>query len=391
MGKLKFPKEKPGIAQKLNEARKLIESSREDAQTLLNAYRVISECAEAGSPRAAFMQACFLYVDETEAGNHREDILPLLEAAEKKKYPLAGDFRIDYLLRLNEPELLFAAVRKAKVGSPQALYCEGGYLSGYLGAPKGGKTNPVKACECFEKSARLFLEREEACRRGSNELADLTVMFRNPYYFSVQAGYSYQMEMFVCSDLDRKENLQRYKIAYENAQKYGNPLVKYKTAAVRVTDCMNNVMGMHSLKTVNALLGTVKTAFAALDDDERESLKENYDSLWKQYDEFYDDEIERLRELGKIEVYTSADYARQDSLISDFASAVQRWSESRPQKTEYTVTVDNKAYKLNDLGEMVDEYGQSNGLRVDVTSKKVYDSHSDAVGYFDSFGEFHKY
>lgn len=391
MGKLRFPKEKPEITQTLDRAVGLIKTAAGQKQPLLDAYALFAECAAKGSARGAFLQACFLYVDEVEAGDHREEALPLFEAAERKKYPLASGMKADYLSSLGETEALYALVRKAKGDSPQALYYEGAFLSGYLDPPKGVKKDLARACTLFEKSARAYLECEEGVRRGVRELADVATVFQNPYCFSAQAGYAYQLEMFVYSDLNVKANLQLYLAAYDNAMKYGNPTVKYKTAAVRVTDCMNNVMGMHSLKTVNALLGTVKKTYAALDDDVRENLKEHYDAVWEEYDEFYEYETERLKELGKIDVYTSADYARQDSLLTDFAQAVQTWSANRPPKTEYSVKVGNKEYKVNDLGEMVDEYGQSNGLRVDVTSKKVYDSHSNAVGFFDSFGEFHKY
>ena len=142
---------------------------------------------------------------------------------------------------------------------------------------------------------------------------------------------------------------------------------------------------------MNAVLTTVNDAYAELDEEQQENSREGYDAVWEQYDEFYDYEMERLEALGNMEVYTSPDYAKQDSLLSDFVDAVQHWANTPKPKTTFTVTVDNNEYQLNDLGEMVDEYGQRNGLRVDTTSKRVYNSKNDAVGYFDSFGYFHKY
>lgn len=390
MLKLKFPKEKPEIAQTLEDAKKLITGAPRDMQTLSKAYKMISDCAETGSPRANFLKACFLYSDEPNTGDYQDDILAALEIAEKGQYPLASGLKTDYLLTFNEPEALQRAIRKEK-DSPQALYCMGGFLSGYCAAPEGVKQNPVKACEYFEKAAWLYLEYDNAVRQGCKELTDITVCFQTPYYFSLQAGFAFQMLMFVYSDLDVKANVQKYIAAYANAQKYGNASVRYKTAAVRATDCINNVMGMHSLKTVNAVLNTAKAAFAELDEAQQENSREGYDAMWEQYDEFYDYEMERLEALGNMEVTTSPDYAKQDSLLSDFVDAVQHWANTPTPKTKYTVTVDNKEYQLNDLGEMVDEYGQRNGLRVDTTSKRVYDSKNDAVGYFDSFGCFHKY
>lgn len=390
MGKLRFPKEKPENTQKIEEAKKLILQSPDDAQIVLQAYNIISECAEAGSPRAAFFKACILYADEPEPGEYKDDILPLLNAAEKAKYPLAPGIKTDYISALDDPGLLYSVIRKSKFESPQSLYCEAGFFAG-LEEFKGVKKNLLKAAECFEKSAQTYLEYERAYRGGCNELSDIIVCYRNPEFFTSQAAYAYQMLMYVYAEINVKANVPKYISAYENAQKYGNFVVIYKTAATRATDCMNNVMGMHSLKTVNAVLKTANEAYSRLNESQKQRLEENYNALWELYDEFYEYETERLKAVGNTEVYTTSDYARQDSLFSDFANAVQHWSSTQQAKTEYTVTVDNKKYKLNDLGEMVDEYGQRTGLRVDVTSKRVYNSSNDAVGFFDSFGEFHKY
>ena len=391
MGKFRFPKEKPEITQKLEEAKKLIEQSADDAQTFLQAYNTISECAEQGSARADFIRACLLYADEPESGQYRDEIIPLLDAAEKGKYPLAAGIKIDYLSALDEPALLYDAVRKNKGDSPQALYYEAGFLAGLCEAPKDIKKNLAKAAECFERSAQMYLEYERAYRDGCRELSDIITCYRNPEFYTSQAAYAYQMLMYVYAEMDVKANVPKYVAAYENAQKYGNFVVIYKTAASRATDCMNNVMGMHSLKTVNSVLKTAKAAYAQLDKAQRDRLEENYDALWELYDEFYEYEMQRLEALGNVEIYTSPDYARQDSLVTDLANAVQQWAETPSKKTEYTVTVDNKVYKLNDLGEMVDEYGQRNGLHVDVTSKRVYNAQNDAIGFFDSFGQYHKY
>lgn len=395
MGKLKFPKEKEEILKRLEEAKRLISASPNDAQVLLEAFNIISDCAEKGSPRGWFLKACFLYVDEPNNGDYGSEIISALDKAAKGKYPLACGVKADYLFACGEMGLLYDLIRKCREDNPQVLYAEGGIVAGYCDVPKGVKQNLAKACECFEKSARLYAEYESAARQGKTELTDITVTFRNPYYFSEQAGYAYQMLMFVYADMNIKANVSKYIAAYENAQKYGNTVVRYKTAAARASDSMNNVMGMHSLKTVNAVLNTAKAAYSALDEEQRERLKEHYDALWNEYDEFYDYEMQRLEALGNMEVYTSPDYAKQDSLVSDLASAVsqsvQNWANTPTPKTEYTVTVDNKTFKLNDRGEMIDEYGQRNGLRVDTTSKRVYNEKSDAVGYFDSFGYFHKY
>ncbi|MDE6274161.1 MAG: hypothetical protein K2L87_03830 [Clostridiales bacterium] len=391
MGKFRFPKERPEITQKLEEAKKLIAQSPDDIQTVLQVYNMISECAEAGSPRGCFLKACFLYADEAQSGDHKDEILPLLDAAIKEKYPLAYGMKVDYLLAFEDSDLLYNAIRKCKIETPQALYYEGGFWARLCDPPKGLKKNLSKAIACFERSAQLYLEYDRAYRAGCTELSDIIVCFRNPDFFTSQAAYAYQMLMYVYADMDAKENVPRYIAAYDNAQRYGNLIVQYKTASTRATDCMNNVLGMHSLKTVNAVLKTAKAAYAQLDEAQQERLQENYDELWALYDEFYDYEMQRLEEIGNMEVYTSPDYARQDSLLSDFANAVQQWSETRQAATEYTVKVGNKTYRLNEHGEMVDEYGQGNGLHVDTTSRKVYDSKNDAVGFFDSFGEFHKY
>lgn len=391
MGKLRFPKEKPEVTQKLEGALKLLGQADVDAQTFLQAYNVISECADAGSARADFIRASLLYADEPEEGQYREDILSLLSTAEKGKYPLAAGLKIDYLSSIDENGLLYDAIRKNKGDAPSALYHEGGLWAGLWDAPKGQKINYAKAADCFERSAREYLEYDRAYRAGCRELSDVAICNRDPDYFTSQAAYAYQMLLYVYVVAGAKENVPKYVAAYENAQRYGNAVVRYKTAATRASDCMDNVLGMHSLKTVNSVLKTAKEAYAQLEKARRDELEENYQALWEQYDEFYENEIERLEAIGSMEVYTSADYARQDSLLSDLANAAQHWAATQPSKTEYTVKVGNQSYRVNELGEMVDEYGQRNGLRVDVTSKRVYDERNDAVGFFDSFGEFHKY
>ena len=390
MGKLRFPKEKPEITQQIEDAEKLLEQSPDDAQAVMQAYKSIVACAEQGSPRAKFIEASFLYLDEPEAGEYKYDILAALDAAEKAKYPLAGGMKIEYISTLDNPELLYKTIRQTKGESPQSLYYEAGFFAG-IDAPAGVKENLAKAAEYFERSARMYLEYDRIYRAGCRELSDIAICYRNPDYFTEQAAYAYQMLLYVYAEMDVKANVQKYVEAYEKAQQYGNFVVIYKTAATRATDCMHNVMGMHSLKTVNAVLKTAKEAYAQLTEAQRDRLKNNYESLWAQYDTFYDSEMQRLEALGNMEVYTSPDYARQDSLMSDFANAVRQWSETRPEKESYTVTIGNDTFTLNDLGEMVDRYGQSNGLRVDTTSKKVYDSRNNAVGFFDSFGEYHKY
>ncbi len=391
MGKPKFPKEDPDIERWIEEAESLIRRSRDDGDALIRAFGIVSECADGGSPRALFIEACLLYGDENKTGEYKDEILAALGKAEKAKYPLAGGMKIDYVSAYADPDELYEVIRKTKGESPQSLYCMGGFFAG-IDAPRGIKKNYDKAAEYFERSAEAYLQYDKAYRDGCRELADIALCYGNPDFFTSQAAYAYQMLMYVYSVIDSKANLRKYTDAYEKAQFYGNATVAYKTAASYATDCMDNVMGMHSLKTVNSLLDTAKKAWERLNDAQRERLNENYDSLWEKYDEFYEYEMRRLQEIGNMEIHTSADYAKQDSLLSDFASAVKRWSENRGGcETEYSVTIDGKKYGLNEFGEIVDEYGQGNGLRVDTTSRKVYDTKNDAVGFFDSFGEFHKY
>ena len=145
MLKLKFPKERPELEQTWENAKQLMTSAPQDMQALSKAYKMISDCAETGSPRANFVKACYLYSDEPNTGDYKETILAALETAEKGKYPLASGLKTDYLLSFNEPEELYRAIRKEK-DSPQALYCMGGFLSGYCTAPDGVKQNPEKAC-----------------------------------------------------------------------------------------------------------------------------------------------------------------------------------------------------------------------------------------------------
>ena len=386
-----MPKEKPLHVQLLNEARSLISDG-----DVLKAYDLVCKCANEKSPRGNFFKACMLYLAETESGANKDEVLASLSIAEKAKYPFAELVKVDYLFSLGDTDALYKVVRSVKGSVPSALYYDGGFYAGYVETTLKCKRNLSKACVCFEKSAETYLEYHNEIAKDSDWLLDMLACIGNDRYFAEQAGYAYQMLMTAYADIDDKANKQKYVTAYSNSQRYGNAVVRYQTAAAYASDCMNNVMGMYSLKTVNAQMNIVNVKYEALDEEKRSALKEHFDALWSDYDDFYEFEKKRLEALGDMDVYTSEDYGKQKSLsLGQVASAIgdgiMRWANTPQEKTEFSVTIDNKSYKLNSLGEMVDEYGQKNGLRVDTTSKIVYNSRSDAVGYFDGFGYFHNY
>lgn len=393
---MRFPKEKPEHIRLLNEANSLLAKSGGDADKLREAYDMVCKCADEKSPRGNFFKACILYVDEAQTGDYEAEIKSALSFACKAKYPLADTVMVDYLFSLGNMDVLYKYLNSVKGNSPSASYYEGGFLAGYVETSQRCKKNLSKACACFEKSADTYIDFDCEYRNGCVELSDILVSVGNERYFLEQAGFAYQMLMMAYGDIDDKANKQSYITAYNNAQCYGNAAIKYKTVSLYANDCMNNIMGMYSLKTVNSLMNLANAKFEALSPESQENLQEQYDTLWKDYDDFYEYEMQRLEALGNMDIVTSVDYGKQQSLsVSQVASVIgdglMRWANTPQEKTEYTITYDNKQYKLNSLGEMVDDYGQRNGLRVDTISKIVYNSKNDAVGFFDGFGYFHTY
>lgn len=390
MAKLNFPKEQPSHTATINRARTLIsEGSRE---SLLEAFDLISECAGEGSPRANYIKACLLFLDETEPGSYRENVLSALDRAIKGKYPLAWGLKASYMIAVDQDSLSLL-VRTAQFETPEILYCEGCLFAEYFNGSK--KVDRKKAIRLLNESTRLFLEYGEEYRRGNSELADIVICTGNENYYSERAAIAFRVMMGVYSDMDDKLNKSAYLSAYREAQKYGNAEVKFLTTCDYAYDCMDNVMGMHSLTAVNALMERASAQYAEAGGEEA-GFEENYTALRDKYDEFYELEKRRLEALGEVAVYTTEGYGKESSLsVSRFASAVgsrlRQWANTPDEKPTYTVTMDNEEYTLDSRGEMIDRFGRPNGLKVDTANMRVYDEHNNLIGYFDSLGYFQKF
>lgn len=374
-------------AETLDRAMSSISDEREN---IAKAFKTVSACAEEGSPRANYIKACLLYLDESEQGANRGEVFGALDRAIKGKYPLAWGLKALYTMAI-EPDSVASLARAAQFDVPEILYCKGCLFADYFNGAK--KVDRKKAAKLLSESARLFLEYGEAYRRGDKELADIVICTGNENFYSERAAVAFRMLMGVYSDMNDKLFKSAYLSAYREAQRYGSAGSKFLATYDHACDCMNNVMGMHSLTTVNSLMERASEQYEAAGDCD---LEENYTALREKYDEFYEFEKQRLEALGEVAVYTSEGYGRESSLsVSQFASAVgkrmREWANTPSEEPTYTVTVDNEEYTLNSRGEMIDKYGRPNGLKVDTVNNRVYDEHNDQIGYFDSFGQFHKY
>lgn len=394
--KIKFPKEDARHTQLLNKANALIESGPSDGETIKEAYSLIEECAKNNSPRGNFCKALTLYFFD-EDGDRKTEIIGALDRAIKLKYPFATDLKADYLANIGEEKELWSVLRSAKGGYACPLY-EGRFLAGDYDF-KPVSVNYKKAAQKFAEAAETCLEYDGVKNVYKDEFNDFSVRLGVNDFFRTQAGAANFHLMCVYGKWDFKENKQAYITAYRAVQNTGSPLNKYFAAGQYAEDCMRNVMGMHSLKTVNSLLNVVNERYKALDGGLQERWKEDYDGLWELYDEFYEYEQERLAAIGNIEVYGSPDFAKVNSIsfsevLHTVGEAVGRWADtpsSSPSRENYgTVTIDGREYTIDSDGYFRDSAGLRTGLRMNLSTKFVYDMNDNQIGHFDGFGYFYK-
>jgi len=135
----------------------------------------------------------------------------------------------------------------------------------------------------------------------------------------------------------------------------------------------------------------MEDAYQQLSDGLKEANKEDYDTLWDNYNEYYESEMQRLASLN-LDVTSDLEALFPGrtitNFVSDLAAGVQRWADTPSGSTETTYEIDGVKYRKGDnLGYLYDENGVRTSYRVDDVDR-LYGESDRELGHFSTDGIF---
>lgn len=355
-------------------------------------YGIISSLAEAGVARGVYCKAILDINANVPEALGGDAFFSGIKRAMSMKYPLAfGTLAMFYYENSQYAELVELCISNKKLAEPRLMTLLASVYDGFY-ADALDKANDKLAAKTFAAAGELF---DRYIKYPTNTLVEWE---ENDLYLGLSASlkqtYAFLNRLLMISYKysDVYANRKAYREAYKMATAYSkDDLFLFAVHRINAETCMDDVMGLSDLKTVNSSMKNMEDAYQRLDEELREANSESYDAVWEKYGEYYKAESERL---ASINLHATSDMESLfpgmgvSDVISGLSAGVARWANTPSSTTEYSYEIDGVKYKKGDnLGYLYDENGNRTGYRIDDVDR-LRTEDGEELGYFSTDGIF---
>ncbi len=379
---------KPNADKLLNEALSDYKQSKYQ-----ECYQKVCEAAELKSSRAYFCKALLIYNDHVSLGSEPDfNVLDeLLKHSLDGGYTLAYGFYAYILYAMQYDERLcdfLSSKGKVKDGLYLTFYAS--YLFGLYTDEEHADIKTTIAI--IKESISLLTNFKNQLSSGKKIEYEESELY-NPYS-KLSIDYTYPHAHFLLltalyceNDWDkRKEFMDTFKVIIDMM-----PLAeeKFRASKQYMRAILNNYLGMRDLSEANKTMKIINDCFNGLNDEDKDYYKGDYNQLYDDYNEFYQSEIQKLkqRDITYSDGYADKNALSLNNIVNAISQGAKYYANSSSKSTTTVYTINGKKYTRGELGYLYDEQGIKGEYRIDDYSR-LHDENGRELGYFNKDGLF---
>ncbi len=376
---------------------KLLDSALVDYENgeYAECYRKVCEAADGGSGRGLFCKA-FLQCNDRVCPSEEMDLdslQALMKASAEQEYPLGCGFYATVLEEREENEALCAFLKKpTKIKDGIYQLRKSFYYFGHYSEDGESQADENTTLASMREALRLL---DIALKESQNKKSVAFYEYRayNPFpalsfeRIYAKACFLLMTGLYCYGErADRRTFMDTYQLGLTYMPVNSELLRMIRLYAWAV---FKNSLGMRDINEAHKTMRTFVDVYNRLDEETQELYREDYDELMDDYENFCDEENERLanREI----CYSDGNADMNFLTAKNVASALSDWAQRTPSSSESSTTtyypIGNTRYTRSDDGYLYDEQGFRSDYRVDDVGR-LYDENGTELGYYNYKGLF---